>query len=392
MPPRLGFGAHRISTAAHASALRRSLDIGVCGLIDTSPNYGESERIVGRVVREWREHRGKERELTVVTKVGVLQGADLADARERELRGRPWPGVLKLSPDAWHCISPEYIEHSVWRSSAALGSPPDVVLLHNPEFFIADQLARGRHTAAATSAAAVAADDSGRCEDLYDGFYARLGDAFAALAACHGGRFGVSSNLVGCRYGVSGRANDAEAVELAKVVRAAEEGCGAAADRCSVVQLPVNLLEPDAVAGSASAPVAEARARGFTVLSHRPLHAIPPAEGLGGGFGLTSARHLTLRDGRPTLPAAALVRNTAREALAPHLPDAASLALEDIALLYAMHAPAVDVVLTGMRSAEYVDAAARLLRRPPLSPEAHADLTAAMLRLISELQGEQASR
>ena len=81
MPPRLGFGAHRISTAAHASALRRSLDLGVCGLIDTSPNYGESERIVGRVVREWREHRGKERELTVVTKVGVLQGADLADAR-----------------------------------------------------------------------------------------------------------------------------------------------------------------------------------------------------------------------------------------------------------------------------------------------------------------------
>ena len=79
--PRLGFGAHRISTAAHASALRRSLDLGVCGLIDTSPNYGESERIVGRVVREWREHRGKERELTVVTKVGVLQGADLADAR-----------------------------------------------------------------------------------------------------------------------------------------------------------------------------------------------------------------------------------------------------------------------------------------------------------------------
>ena len=58
-----------------------SLDLGVCGLIDTSPNYGESERIVGRVVREWREHRGKERELTVVTKVGVLQGADLADAR-----------------------------------------------------------------------------------------------------------------------------------------------------------------------------------------------------------------------------------------------------------------------------------------------------------------------
>ena len=177
-------------------------------------------------------------------------------------------------------------------------------------------------------------------------------------------------------------------------MRAAEEGCGAAAERCSVVQLPVNLLEPDAVAGGASAPVAEARARGFTVLSHRPLHAIPPAEGLGGGFGLTSARHLTprdgadavnsvssclwpeqarhltLRDGRPTLPAAALVRNTAREALAPHLPDAASLALEDIALLYAMHAPNVDVVLTGMRSAEYVDAAARLLRQPPLSPEA----------------------
>ena len=94
-------------------------------------------------------------------------------------------------------------------------------------------------------------------------------------------------------------------------------------------------------------------------------------------------------------PTAALVRNVAREALAPFLPgDASSLELEDIALGFALHAPHIDCVLAGMRSVAYVEHVASHLRladgeearaRAALSAEAHAALAQAMRRLVEEL-------
>ena len=36
-----------------------------------------------------------------------------------------------------HCIQPDWIEEEVAASTARLGTPPDVVLLHNPEFSLA---------------------------------------------------------------------------------------------------------------------------------------------------------------------------------------------------------------------------------------------------------------
>ena len=377
----LGFGTYRITTGHHRTALRHALRSGIFRLIDTSPNYGNgaSECYVGDAVRDWLNEGGVRSDLTIVTKVGVLQGADLADAKDREERGQPWPGVIKISPSAWHCISPEYIAHSVRRSEARLGLAPDVVLLHNPEFILANQLA-----------------DQG-CVNA-DFFYDRLGGAFSALSECHHGSFGVSSNIVGLQYSVSGRPNDHEAVDLRRV----REAAGRHAARCNVVQLPLNLLEPAACmpllvaqqqqqqqqphGAKAEAPAANARAHGFTVLSHRPLHAIPPSDGLAGGFGVQRARHLTLRDERPMPPSVALIRNVAREALAPFVPDAHRLALEDIALLFALDAPSVDTVLSGMRTPAYIQRTAALLaERAPLSREAHEALATAMRNLIEEL-------
>ena len=243
---RLGFGAHRLSNEQHVLALRHALESG-CRVIDTSPNYcgGESETMVGGAVRAFLDSaKGCSRdELTVITKVGVLQGADLHDAKLREASGRPWPGVVKLSP-VWFCISPEYVAHSVSASTERLGMAPDVVLLHNPEFILADELARSRRdrTRARTTSAAMPA------ASFHDSFYDRVGASLAALTQCHSGRIGVSSNIEGCRYSVSGRRNDHhESVDLQRVRAAARASCGdEAAARVSVVQIPLNLLEPDA--------------------------------------------------------------------------------------------------------------------------------------------------
>lgn len=440
---RLGFGAHRLSNEQHVLALRHALESG-CRVIDTSPNYcgGESETMVGGAVRAFLDSaKGCSRdELTVITKVGVLQGADLHDAKLREASGRPWPGVVKLSPEAWFCISPEHVAHSVSASTERLGMAPDVVLLHNPEFILADELARSRRdrTRARTTSAAMPA------ASFRDSFYDRIGASLAALTQCHSGRIGVSSNIEGCRYSVSGRRNDHhESVDLQRVRAAARASCGdEAAARVSVVQIPLNLLEPDAAivraygggaagvtaggvtAGGVTAcglaagteaevgvggeeeggidhrrhatprltPAARAQSLGFSVVSHRPIHAIPPAPSLARGFGVGPARHMSLRDATPMPPTSALIRNVARDVLAPFLgPGAHTLTLRDIAMLFALHAPDVDCVLSGVRTVEYVDHALSLLggEEHALSAEAHAALAEAMSALVDELHGQE---
>jgi aryl-alcohol dehydrogenase-like predicted oxidoreductase len=384
---RLGFGAHRASSPQHLEALRHSLRLGV-RVIDTSPNYenGESEKLVGTAVREFMT-QGSRDELTIVTKVGVLQGSDLEDAMERERLGRPWPGTLKLSSTAWYCIAPEAVLHAVRASEQRLGTMPDAVLLHNPEFILADMLAR-----------------HGPSGIDRDHFYSAVGNALGALSTLSSDgdgrrslRLGLSANVVGCRYSVSGRANDLEAVELPRVLAAASEAGvdDASIGNLNLLQVPLNLLEPDAalgLRGGSPSPMEAAQALGFKVLAHRPIHAIPPLESLARGFGVAASRHLSLRDGRPPIsPTAALVRSVARDALAPHLPNAHTLALEEIALLFVCHAPAADCALVGMRTPVYVDRAADLLHRYPdgLSKEAHAALAVAMRTLVDELASSE---
>ena len=368
----LGFGGYRISPTVpeHRAALIAALDHGAT-VVDTSPNYadGGSETLIGSVLAGRRERP------VVVTKVGTLQGEQLADAAAREQAGNPWPDVVKISASAWVCLAPEYIAHSLAGSTRRLGAPPDVVLLHNPELVLADMQRRG-----ALSDAAI------------DRFYELvLPRAFAALEAQLPGLscYGVSANTIGCRWGALGGANEREALDLRRTLHAAAkaaspeggerggergegQGMGAAMGaggedgggeggaakggrgggvphhRCRVLQVPLNLLEPDA----AAAPAALARRLGLSVMANRPLNAIPPP-GAGHGFGLNTS-FLPLRDGRPTPPAAALVRQQAREVLSRHLGPAAAarLPLEEIALRFALSAPDVDVVLCGARRPE----------------------------------------
>ena len=118
---RLGIGTYRLRTPGHVMTMRTALSSKLVSVVDTAPNYGEAEALVGEVLRSVLEEGAVERsDLTVVTKVGLLQGADLEAAQARERAGSPLHGALKLSNTAWMCLTPEYVAGSVAASAARL--------------------------------------------------------------------------------------------------------------------------------------------------------------------------------------------------------------------------------------------------------------------------------
>jgi len=290
---RLGFGGYRVddATTEHAAALGRALDGGV-NLIDTSTNYtdGGSERLIGRVLAE-RARRGRlaREALVVVSKVGYVQGANLALAREREAAGRPFPEMVRYAEGIWHCIHPDFLADQLPRSLGRLGlATLDVCLLHNPEYFLSD--AAHRAGPRRTPLAAVREE-----------FDRRLVAAFRFLegqvAAGTLRWYGVSSNTV------AAAPDDPEATSLPRMLAAAREA-GGEGHHFGVLQLPLNLVESAGVLEPACEPpetVLECAARaGIGVLVNRPLNAIVgrsmlrladvPAEDGGGDPGPALAR------------------------------------------------------------------------------------------------------
>ena len=49
--------------------------------------------------------------------------------------------VVKFHPQAWHCMHPAFIREQLAAARRRLRGPPDIVLLHNPEFFFTGILA-----------------------------------------------------------------------------------------------------------------------------------------------------------------------------------------------------------------------------------------------------------
>jgi aryl-alcohol dehydrogenase-like predicted oxidoreductase len=145
---RLGFGCYRVDavTAEHAGALKLALRRGV-NLIDTSTNYGdgESEELVGRVLQASSAAGEIRREApVVVSKIGYVQGRNLKLAQEREAAGAPFPEMVKYMDGCWHCIHPEFLQDQLARSLSRLQRDRlEVLLLHNPEYFLAH--ARKQH-------------------------------------------------------------------------------------------------------------------------------------------------------------------------------------------------------------------------------------------------------
>jgi hypothetical protein len=261
----LGFGCYRVDdeTPAHREALTQAL-LGGCTLIDTSTNYmdGESERLVGSVLAELqRDGRVRREDVVVVSKIGYVQGQNLALAKERDAAGKPFPDMVQYMDGCWHCIHPEFLKDQLGRSLERLQLETlDVCLLHNPEYFFSDAKRRR----------------SGRLEDLREQFYGRLTEAFAFFEAqVTAGRiawYGVSSNTA-----VS-RPEDVEATSFPRMLEAAA-AAGGVGHHFRALQVPLNLFESGAARQDGADPkaartvLALAAEAGIAVLTNRPLNA-----------------------------------------------------------------------------------------------------------------------
>ena len=276
----LGFGGYRVHDRSneHRTALERALAAGV-NLIDTSTNYldGGSERLIGSVLRERIDAGALGRdEVIVVSKIGYVQGANLALAREREENGEPFPEMVKYEDGLWHCIHPEFLADQLRRSLDRLELETlDFCLLHNPEYFLSDAARRGVEL-----------------ERAREVFYRRLQSAFEyfekQIAEGRLGGYGVSSNTVVSPY------DETDSTSLTRMLDEARRA-GGEDHGFHVLQLPLNLLEAGAMLERNDGPdgeevvLAVARQNGLAVLANRPLNAF-------GGSGLVRLADVPVED------------------------------------------------------------------------------------------------
>ncbi len=217
---RVGFGGYRVHEFEpdHRDALKQALLSG-CNLIDTSSNYtdGSSERLVGHVTHELFESGElKREEVVIVTKVGYVQGENMKEAKARVQRGAAYPEMVEFQPDCWHNISPEFIEAQITKSLERLRmNSIDVLLLHNPEYFL----------------------KSAGSRDIY---YSRIEKAFRHLESERSkGRikfYGVSSNTIPETESRSDFTSLSKLLDIANQV--------GKPSHFAVVQFPFNLFEP----------------------------------------------------------------------------------------------------------------------------------------------------
>lgn len=135
---RVGFGCYRIARnhSTHHGALIHSL-LTTTNVIDTSTNYGDgsSEALVGDVLHELiHSGRMKRDEVIVVTKIGYIQGKNIHFVNENKDQ---YEEILKFSDDLMHSLDPRFLLDQLELSRKRLGlSVIDVVLLHNPEYYL----------------------------------------------------------------------------------------------------------------------------------------------------------------------------------------------------------------------------------------------------------------
>lgn len=219
---RLGFGCYRVHEfePENRQALRDAL-LGGINLIDTSTNYtdGSSERLVGDVTRELIDSGQLAREeFVVVTKAGYVQGTNLREAKERAGSGRAYAEMVEFQQDCWHNISPGFLEEQITKSLQRLKLDSiDVLLLHNPEYFL----------------------KAGGTRDQY---YARIDKAFRHLETeVSKGRiksYGVSSNTFPEVESRSDFTSLTRVFDIAKAISPTHH--------FQVVQFPFNLYEAGA--------------------------------------------------------------------------------------------------------------------------------------------------
>jgi len=276
---KLGVGGYRTHTEEpeHRAALIKALREGI-NVLDTSTNYadGDSERLVGLVLADLiKQGELAREEVIVVSKIGYVQGQNLKLAEAREKAGTPYPDMVKYGDGIWHCLHPEFLADQLDLSLDRLGLQTlDVLLLHNPEYFLSD---------AAHRAANRRDKDPDR---LRDEFYRRLQTAFGYLEgqvqAGHIQYYGVSSNTC------TAEPNDPEATSLRRMLDAAQaaaKALGLSRHHLRVLQCPMNLFEsgalltPNTGADNRQTVLESATAEGLAVLLNRPLNVMQPKRG-----------------------------------------------------------------------------------------------------------------
>ena len=263
---KIGFGGYRIDNRVpeHSEALYKALTNGIT-VIDTSSNYsdGRSEILIGNVLEDLKEQNNLNREnLTLVTKVGYIQGYNLKYVSKRKLSGQPFPDVIEFEDGLWHCISPEFIKDQVSRQLMRLNQINDgyidVYLLHNPEYFLYNAQKNGLDK------------ENSRIE-----FYKRIKSAFKYLeelvSAGKIKAYGISSNCF------TKTEDEFEAVSLEKILEIAFSL--SSSSHFQFIEFPLNLLESDAILQknlrqNTSSLMEVARDNNLSVLINRPLNAI----------------------------------------------------------------------------------------------------------------------
>jgi aryl-alcohol dehydrogenase-like predicted oxidoreductase len=295
---KLGFGCYRVEkgNAAQKEAMMMAISSG-CNVIDTSPNYqnGLSEALVNEVLADMiRGGRLQRDEVVVSTKAGYIQGPEMAIVKDRERDGKAFTGIIKVQHGFWHCMSPEFLEHQLDCSTLRLGTPPDVLLLHNPEYYLTHELNRiktsmfGEDSDVQNYAPRPEDMPNDPASEILEEFYERIRIAFGFLeemvAAGRIQSYGISSNVKGCFWSVSGVRNTYESTSIDRMVAEAV-AVGGEHHHMRTLQLPLNVCEGGAYlrggkdggdGGGGGGAIARAAGLGVSVVAHRPLNVIPP--------------------------------------------------------------------------------------------------------------------
>ncbi len=256
---RLGFGGYRVTRGVRPQfdALREALLTGT-NVIDTSSNYGDgaSESLIGDVLRELTAAgRLRRDQVVVVSKIGYIQGTRLKEYRAEP---RQYPEVVRYSRSLCHCIAPAFLRDQLRMSLRRLGLETlDVLLLHNPEFFLID--------------AERTRQEAGRARAEYE---RRLAAAFACMEEL------VAEGLI-TAYGVSSNTMAAPAeTYTATHLQALVELAG---EHFRVIQFPGNLIENDFMFSRRAGGGAlgqQIQAAKLWALLNRPLNATGPDQAL----------------------------------------------------------------------------------------------------------------
>lgn len=232
----------------HIAAIRMAVESGIT-LIDTSTNYmdGGAERAIAEAFATLGDALLKRVE--VVSKYGYIQGSTMQRLKTEET----FNNVVRYAEHIHHCIDPDFMKDQLAHSLSRLNLERiDCYLIHNPEYFLLDAVARKIPK-----------------EERLDEMLQRIYDAFIGLEeAVKTGRigsYGISSNCFSKPHSSDEFLPYEDLVTLAEK---AADYVGNAGHSFTTIQLPLNMLEQEGLKCASWA-----KRKGLRVLANRPLNA-----------------------------------------------------------------------------------------------------------------------